>query len=475
MVALLCLVVAQFTLYAVVLAPGFVQDDYCWIETAVRSRDDPGAVFSRFISGFFRPVVHLVFLANYELGGMRPWTYSLVNVLLESCVTFGMAWLAYRLTRNGGAALIGAIVFASHPSHGEVVGWISARTTSLWTLLALLSLAGWIRWRETRRRGYACALVAFGLALLTKEEAPVVLPILIVMDRLLTRRAGGLIPLDNRQARWSGWAYAPFLVILGGYLLLQYRFQSTNPLFREGRYALDAAGLAKCLARLPGLFVWKGVVRAPWLHLAFFVEAAFAVLVLRRSSPLLRRVAVFGLAFGLLALLPSSFFLTHQAARYAYAATLGSSLAWTALVASLPSQGRGRAVIRIGMCLLIGVTIAGQIHHLKQKVAYWSEQGRSGQTLLAAAQHVAPLVHEAAASNKSVCLLDPPMHLPHLRSLLWLVGAVGPEQVLASPSSDGRSSTCPPDAVRLRWEPRSGVFLLCAERGGTVPDCPPRG
>ncbi len=58
MVALLCLVVAQFTLYAVVLAPGFVQDDYCWIETAVRSRDDPGAVFSRFISGFFRPVVH---------------------------------------------------------------------------------------------------------------------------------------------------------------------------------------------------------------------------------------------------------------------------------------------------------------------------------------------------------------------------------------------------------------------------------
>lgn len=465
--ALLSVAVVQLVLYLTVLDAGFVRDDYCWLEVAARSSDTPAVVFSRFISGFFRPAVHVVFAANYAMAGLQPWTYGLTNILIELVVTLGVGLFAYRMTRQAPAAAVGALTFATHPSHGEVVGWISARTSSLLALFALLMLVCWDRWRGTGRRcWWVGSLAAFSLALLTKEEAPVLLPALLLMDILLMRGPDRGEEVNVRLVRSSGRAFGPFAVVLAAYLFLQHGYQAENPLLSGGLYAWDAAGFVRCLDRLPGLFIWKGIARAPWLHLMFVVEAVLAVVVLYHASSSLRRLALFATGFSLLALLPSSFFVSLQAARYVYVATLGSSLAWAAVVAAVAERARCSATVRAGVAVLILATVIGQTHHLGRKVASWREERQQGNAILIATQRVTPLLREAAVLERPVCILDAPMDLPHVRSLLWLTGGVDPSCVCAGSSSSHMPCACFRRTVTLRWDANSRALLLIGKGEG---------
>ncbi|HVP09815.1 MAG TPA: glycosyltransferase family 39 protein [Phycisphaerae bacterium] len=458
-IALLLIVAVQGVGYWVVLDAGFVQDDYCWIEAAIRSLDSPGLVFSRCISGFFRPLVHLVFMGNYALAGLHPSAYLAVNILLEICCTLGLALLVYQMTGDARAAIIGAVVFASHPSHGEVVGWISARTSSLLALFGLSVLVCWLRWRQTRRWvWWICALAAFCLALLTKEEAPALLAALIILEFALPSHEGKPLASVYRQVWSAKWTLLPFLAATAGYLLLQHRFQSENPLVQGGAYTWDWAGLARDLSRLAGLFVYRGVVRTPWLYLVFGVEAVLAAAALWRAPSGARRVVIAGLALAFVALLPSSFFVTHSAARYNYVATIGSSLAWAGLTTTVTRRRALPAVVYSGVFVLLLLTIAGQMHHLGRKAAFWFDEQRQGQRLLLAAQQAAPLLEEARASGRAVRVLDVPMQSAHLHSLLWLTGGVEPSKVTLGSTSDAASRNRADDALILRWDSADGVF-----------------
>jgi len=143
---------------------------------------------------YYRPVVTLAYALQFRVFGEHPVGYHLVNLGLHlGCVVLVLGWLRRRLgvradLPEGPVALVlGAALFALHPSRPESVAWISG-STDLWlTLLALLALRAYDR-RPTLV-GAAQAAVLLFFATLCKETA-VVVPALLAIDLVLLRPPG---------------------------------------------------------------------------------------------------------------------------------------------------------------------------------------------------------------------------------------------------------------------------------------------
>ncbi|MGD0884816.1 MAG: hypothetical protein ABSA46_08080, partial [Thermodesulfovibrionales bacterium] len=93
------------------------------------------------ISNYYRPFMHLIFMLNYYVFGLRPWGFHLVNILFHAGVSILVFVLASRLLRASSNAsrlkekgfvgsllsppFLGAVLFATHPIHTEAVAWVA--------------------------------------------------------------------------------------------------------------------------------------------------------------------------------------------------------------------------------------------------------------------------------------------------------------------------------------------------------------
>ena len=194
--ALAAVALAAAAVYAPALAGGFVWDDTALIleNRYLRSWSELGAnLTSDFfrksrddrLIGYWRPVVTLSYMVDRTLFDDRAWGFHLVNVLLHAAASCLLLLLVRRLEPEGALAFTAALLFALHPVHTESVAWISGRTDLWCGLFVTLSL--WLDVASARRRSRAlrtASLVAFGLALLSKEMAAV-LPGLVALRALL--------------------------------------------------------------------------------------------------------------------------------------------------------------------------------------------------------------------------------------------------------------------------------------------------
>ncbi|MEW6270859.1 MAG: O-GlcNAc transferase, partial [Thermodesulfobacteriota bacterium] len=163
--------------YLPALDNGFVwdDDDYVTANSTLRSLDglrriwlEPGAVPQ------YYPLTFTTLWLDYQIGGLAPLGYHLVNVLLHALAAI-LAWLVLRTLGVPGAWLAGAL-FAVHPVHVESVAWIAERKNVLSGVLYLGAMLAYLRSRgigpggTTRHAGalYALALLLFLGGLLAK-------------------------------------------------------------------------------------------------------------------------------------------------------------------------------------------------------------------------------------------------------------------------------------------------------------------
>uniref|UniRef100_H3A5Y2 dolichyl-phosphate-mannose--protein mannosyltransferase n=1 Tax=Latimeria chalumnae TaxID=7897 RepID=H3A5Y2_LATCH len=136
----------------------------------------------------YRPLCTLSFRLNYAFGGLDPWGYHLVNVLLHSAVTGLFTNFSRILFGDGYWTLIAGLLFASHPIHTEAVAGIVGRADVGAGLFFLLSLKCYINHCATR--GYSTqnrtwllgSLVCTACSMLWKEQGVTVLAISAVYD-----------------------------------------------------------------------------------------------------------------------------------------------------------------------------------------------------------------------------------------------------------------------------------------------------
>jgi Flp pilus assembly protein TadD len=161
----------------------------------------------------YRPLTSATYALNHAVGGLAPAGYHLVNVVLHAAVSVVVLSLGLAAGLPLAPAALGALFFAVHPVHVEVVANVAGRKDAL--AAAFVVLAVLAHRAALRRAGIAWAvlppLAALG-ALFSKESGAAVLPAIAAWDLFLGRDA------VRARRRRAIALYATYAAALGLYL-----------------------------------------------------------------------------------------------------------------------------------------------------------------------------------------------------------------------------------------------------------------
>jgi protein O-mannosyl-transferase len=203
-----------FLVYAPSLAGGFFYDDGQVVVTNASIRD-LAALRDILLYEPSRPLLNLTWALNYAAGGLEPWPYHLVNVLIHCGNAALLAslffWMARRFEMSNprATALLGACLYAANPMAAETVAYVASRSSALCALFAYgcLRVTAGVLSGGSRSRLVA-SIVLFLLALATKEEAAALPFLLLLLDYFFVAEQK-LSVLKQRM-----WIHAGFLAAL---------------------------------------------------------------------------------------------------------------------------------------------------------------------------------------------------------------------------------------------------------------------
>jgi tetratricopeptide (TPR) repeat protein len=164
--------------------------------------------------GYYRPLVKLLFVVEYQLFAADPLGYHATSLLLFALCALCALWLARQLGLSHYRAGLAALFFVAHPVAAESVAVITSQSDLLVAIFVFGGFACYLRGRQrAQKRWLVLALVAQLLALASKEVG-VSLALFI-----------GLYELDQRGYSLRavlrvGWLYGVAAVVLA-YLVLR--------------------------------------------------------------------------------------------------------------------------------------------------------------------------------------------------------------------------------------------------------------
>jgi len=249
----LVIVLLSFAVYFNALFNGFVYDDELqvlenpWIKD-VRNLPD---IFSKpswsFIyvnaANYYRPLMHVIYMLNYYIFGLKSWGFHLVNILFHVANSILILIIGNRLLIKSSTISVHktspffsipfftAILFAVHPIHTEAVVWIGGITDLSFTFFVLLSFYFYIKSGASMiSNNMVLSVSSFFLALLCKEPAVMLLGIFMLYD-FAFREGKNEISICLKK-------YVPFLVILGIYFII--RYHALGQLIPEKAYDMSS-------------------------------------------------------------------------------------------------------------------------------------------------------------------------------------------------------------------------------------------
>jgi protein O-mannosyl-transferase len=325
----------------------------------------------------YYPLVLTSFWVQYQLWGLNPLFYHLINVAMHAACAV-LLWQVLRRLQVRGAWL-GAALWALHPVQVESVAWITELKNTQSCLFYLLAICFFLKWRtggtsaDRRHIGwdYALALLGATLAILSKAST-VMLPVVLGLcwwwqeGRWRWRNGLWLIPfflISAAAGVWTIWEQ-------------QYHSGALGPEWVQSwPERLVIAGktiwfyLGKLLWPHPLMFIyprWTIDAARPAAYLpALAVAMALVVLWCNRNGRL--RPAFFALVYFLVSLFPVCDFFNVYFFRYSFVgdhfqylasiSPLALAAAWITVAAD--SIGKGRWFLKPAFCgvLLVGLGI----------------------------------------------------------------------------------------------------------------------
>lgn len=376
-ISLLLIIGIGLVIYLPSFQASFHLDDGPSIQRNASLRQlEPGPIFRFWPTRF---ATYFSLALTFSLGGLEPFLYHLGNVLIHLINSLTVFFLLRRLLgrEHPIAALFGALFFLVHPIQTQAVTYVIQRATSLAAGFYLLSLLFYLRSRDQNGRQiyYLFSLIFTAGALLSKEFACTI-PLALLLAEFT--------PLRGRSSKKGGrfWRLSPFfflslvvpiLVLIhhhnpyyqdsgqigwlfgatagdntpGGYLLTQSRAFITYlrlvvlPLHQQVEYDYP---------RIFSLFT-PSVVIGISAYLALILTAVFCI---RRRKI---RLAGYGIAFFLLALLPESSLIPINdliVEHRLYLPLFGAVLVFAVLLSSLERFPRSRFILTAALILALG-------------------------------------------------------------------------------------------------------------------------
>jgi len=237
--------------------------------------------------------------------GLNPLAFHLTGLGLHVLNVWLIFALGFWKVIGWRHSAVAAGFFAIHEGLQEAVIWYAAIHELIHFTFALLCVHCWLRWLASgSRKLYLGAFTAFVLALLSKESAVVLVPLMVL-----------LAVVDRRDWRRAVVFVLPFAVLAVAYFLLVYSARATHLHFNDvGTFSLSAPfwiTLRNSTGRL--FWIWG------WLSVA-------ALLAWRPAGR--GRLVALGAAWAVLCLLPYSFltYMPRVPSRHTYLAAMGLAL-----------------------------------------------------------------------------------------------------------------------------------------------------
>ncbi len=167
----------------------------------------PDEIFTGYMeTNYYRPLLNISFLLDYQIGGKEPLVYHIVNLIIHiinCCLLFYVLTL---LNFKRMTAMVGALIFTVHPLFANAVAWVVGRNDMLFTLFGLLSFIMLIKNQRAGGKPQFFLLNFLFLFLsVSSKETAVLLPVMFALY-LLTVEKTNIITERNivYAACWAG-------------------------------------------------------------------------------------------------------------------------------------------------------------------------------------------------------------------------------------------------------------------------------
>ncbi|ESN89866.1 hypothetical protein HELRODRAFT_116733 [Helobdella robusta] len=144
----------------------------------------------------YRPLCVFTFRLNYLFGGLEPFGYHLVNVVLHAVVSLQMFYFGLSLNMEVVSSFMASILFAVHPVHVEAVTGVVGRAELLSSIFFFLVLKLFHSSAESNRRNelvqsyvkLLCSIILVAMATLSKEQGITVVAVCCVHELVIIRK-----------------------------------------------------------------------------------------------------------------------------------------------------------------------------------------------------------------------------------------------------------------------------------------------
>jgi len=178
---------------------------------------------------YYRPLVNLSFMGEYQAYGLKPFFYNFDNLILHIVNALLVFLLVSRLIKNDTIGFWTGLLFVMHPVQWEAVCNIPGRVILMSAFFVLSTFILFLEFYNNRRwLCFLLAMLTFPLGLLSKESAGV-LPAVLIMYLCLDKANTW-----TRKILYIG----PFLVGIAGYILLRHYVGITKLYHADNLFAL---------------------------------------------------------------------------------------------------------------------------------------------------------------------------------------------------------------------------------------------
>jgi Tfp pilus assembly protein PilF len=152
------------------------------------------------LSGHWHPVTWLSLMLDYQIFGLNPQGYHLMNLLFHVINTILLFLIFHRMTEKLWPSAFVACLFAIHPLHVESVAWITERKDVLSTFFFMLTMGAYSYYVEHRGlRRYFFVLLFFVLGLMAKPMLVTLPFVLLLLDYWPLQRFQKIKPYHKIQ------------------------------------------------------------------------------------------------------------------------------------------------------------------------------------------------------------------------------------------------------------------------------------
>jgi len=463
---LLAALIITFIVYAPTLGYYFAGDDFVVLGD-IRYRGNVAFVIDTVrmhdIVPNWRPLTGVVYLLEWDLFGLNPLAWRLVNLGVHLASVAVLYALVTRVTKRPAIAAGSAVIFGVSGSHFDTVSYITALPHLLalfFVLSSLLAIVAYADDGERDLRAYAASFGLFALAFLSNEGAFVFAPVIVLAYMVYSRRW-------TRAPQRLVLHAAPFVALAAGWLSFyetctceQLKFDKyawgTHVFSNYAVYLSYMAYPAHAIPHHPDTMRWAlaGVV------------CGLALVVLA-FGPRLAWVAVAGIALSLLPFVPVEIW---TASRYTYSAVaffapLAAMLAYFIYDRLVRLHRWARVPVNV-LALLVVATVASlygwQTHARDQKSG---EETRRWQVLAEEMRANYPQVEPGTM----IFIIDGPWTNP-MEQYTWVPSVAralyGDATAMDLPSYAYTQGDTPTvhRAVYLRWTPEGGLLPFGQEQ-----------